>query len=249
MFSLKPSRCLDFTVECGMTVNLAKIIRETEPGTKQGKDELFKRLRASTVAGVIQEKITAMRLAGDFGDLSDEEAEYLRHQKQQIEQFQLPSAPKREYLLLDVREREDYDRCHINGALSYPFTRLSHATNPFTAEILAYRNKDNRAIVIYDLEEELVTQRKIGNIFFEKGVDNIYAISGGLREFVQSYSHLIIGESPVPILPKDPRLQSRIESVQGSVYSASRHHSMATSHKPKSLSSSLARPQGSTSWR
>ncbi|KAM7415158.1 hypothetical protein PAMA_019807 [Pampus argenteus] len=42
------------------------------------------------------------------------------------------------YLLLDVRDREQYDRCHIISAHSFPITTLSRTMNPYTKEVLEY---------------------------------------------------------------------------------------------------------------
>lgn len=42
------------------------------------------------------------------------------------------------FLLLDVREKDDYDQCHIIGALNYPAAMLSRSFNYFTKEILSY---------------------------------------------------------------------------------------------------------------
>jgi centrosomal protein CEP41 len=166
--------------------------------------------------------------------------------------FVLPQGPKKEYLVLDVRDREDYERCHILNALHFPPTKLSHATNPYTTEILAFKNKDNKVIVLYDLDEEVTVAKQVGNIFFEKGCDNVVVMAGGLKHFVQDFSHLVLGEPPVPIVPKDPRIASRGgTSVSGgaSLAEGSKVHSTTTSHKPKSLATSLARPQSNGSWK
>ena len=125
----------------------------------------------------------------------------------------------REILILDVREKEDYDRCHLLGALHYPPIRLAHATNPFSLiEIRNFKNKPNHAIVLYDLDEEVTVQRKMANIFFEKGADNVYVMAGGLTAFVQTHAHLISGPSPVAVVAKSARLsaygQDRMASTQ-----------------------------------
>ena len=114
---------------------------------------------------------------------------------------------QRQMLILDVRDKDDYDRCHIIGALHFPQIRLAHATNPYSLpEILRFKNKPNHIIVLYDLEEEITVAKRMGNVFFEKGADNVFVMAGGLREFVQTHNHLIVGECPVPIVAKSSRL-------------------------------------------
>lgn len=245
------------TIECGITSNLARMIRESEPSIKQRGDELFHRVRASTVAAALE----ALHLDMKMREYAlQDEAHVANHYGQVppppplpqslLDDYQIPKAPKKEYLILDVRDREEYEKCHILSALHFPPSKLSHATNPYTPEILSFKNKENRVIVLYDLEEEIVVGRKVANVFFEKGCDNVVIIAGGLREFVQNFSHLILGESPVPIVPKNQRVMSRggTSVSGGQSIDGSKVHSAATSHKPKSLSSSLARAQ-STSWR
>ncbi|EPY29071.1 hypothetical protein AGDE_10140 [Angomonas deanei] len=144
-----------------------------------------------------------------------------------------------EFLVVDCRETADYEACHIKGALFYPKTRIYHATSPFLTEMYAFKNKENRVVLLYDLEEEAVCQ--LANTFFEKGMDNVGILAGGLREFVQDFSECIEGESPVPIVARDTRLQRRAdESIARSEARSSVAHL-----KPKSLSTSLAKPRGS----
>lgn len=273
-------------VECGINTNLAKLIQESEKSVKQGKDELFRRVRATTIAAALEDLYAAAKVQSSFDEdvgfrggpsyMQQQQDSQQYHPQQQgmygrqipapppppqrsplDDEYQIPKAPKKEYLILDVREREEYEACHILGALHYPPTKLTHATNPYTTEILQFKNRENKVIVLYDLEEEIVVGRRVGNIFFEKGVDNVVIISGGLREFVQSFSQLIVGQSPVPIVPKNVRVVTRGGTSQmgsvrgGSEAGGGRAMSNATSHKPKSLSNSLAKPQSSQggSWR
>lgn len=203
-----------------------------------------------------------------------------------LEDYKIETAPRREILLLDVRPREDYEACHIQGALSYPSATLSRAQNQFTREILYFRNRDNHIIVIYDLDEEVTVGNRIGNVLFERGVDNIFVLSGGLTEFVPRYPTLIVGVSPVAV-PDPPKERPGRRSSLGNgattgptvrlgsgrsgagalvndggespahgqsdrFSTASANPSVASSHRPKALSSSLAkpvRPGDGVAWR
>ena len=183
------------TVDCGVNVNVLREIKQSEVPTKQLAGELFRRLRPSTIANQL-EAVTReqQHQRGDACEGGEELAEYV-----------VPRAPKRSLLLLDVREKEEYEQCHIFGALHYPATMLSRSMNQFTPDILAFKNKENHLIVLYDLEEEIVIGRKAANIMFEKGIDNIAIIAGGMREFVQDYACWVVGDSPV--LPTRSRLR------------------------------------------
>ncbi|MGH0135723.1 UNVERIFIED_CONTAM: hypothetical protein FKN15_014360 [Acipenser sinensis] len=45
------------------------------------------------------------------------------------------------YLLLDVRDKDEYEQCHIIGAYSYPIATLSRTMNPYTKEVLEYYSR------------------------------------------------------------------------------------------------------------
>lgn len=64
------------------------------------------------------------------------------------------------------------------AAVNYPIRLLSRQCNPFTTEILAYVNGGpQKIIVLSDLDEHMAFTA--GNSFYEKGVDNVFIVSGG----------------------------------------------------------------------
>ena len=61
---------------------------------------------------------------------------------------------------------------------------LRRAHQPFTAEMLKYRNSaPAKVIVIYDLTGS--TAAAEGNLFVEKGIDNLIVLTGGEQELKQ----------------------------------------------------------------
>ena len=71
------------------------------------------------------------------------------------------------------------DSCMCSAAVNYPIRLLSRQCNPFTTEILAYINgAPQKIIVLSDLDEHMAFTA--GNAFYEKGVDNIFIVSGGI---------------------------------------------------------------------
>ena len=102
-------------------------------------------------------------------------------------------------LLLDLRSSDEYDSCHVRGAVNYPIAMLSRAMNPFIPEILEFCNREpEKIIVIYDMKErQSVTA---GNLFFEKGIDNVFMLSKGMNVLIQDrFSHLLVGDIPRPL--------------------------------------------------
>ncbi|PIK47419.1 putative centrosomal protein [Apostichopus japonicus] len=80
------------------------------------------------------------------------------------------------YLLLDIRDQDDFEKCHIISAKNYPAAMLSRAVNNYTNDILNYRNKPGRLIVIYDEDERIST--KAATTFAQRGFDNVFVLSG-----------------------------------------------------------------------
>eukprot|EP01065_Artemidia_motanka_P039361 TRINITY_DN4824_c0_g3_i2.p1 TRINITY_DN4824_c0_g3~~TRINITY_DN4824_c0_g3_i2.p1 ORF type:complete len:260 (+),score=50.92 TRINITY_DN4824_c0_g3_i2:75-782(+) len=208
------------------TVDTGTNVLNTRPppsGPKKPVDERFKRIRCNTL----------------FRHLSAS-----------------PDERELDIVLIDVREREEYEVSHIEGALHYPPTMLSHAVHPFLPEMFAAKNKEGRAIVAYDLDESVAP--RVAGLIFEKGIDNIFLLTGGLQECVREHTRFVVGDAPPPS-QEDRRPVRRTAGTPSSVGCGASDAistmsrtgvSNVSSHKPRALSSSLARaastPQG---WR
>ncbi len=81
------------------------------------------------------------------------------------------------YLLLDMRDKDEYEQCHMISALHYPIAMLSRSVNNETAELLAYKNQPGKIIVIYDDDERLAP--KAATTLCQRGYDNLFLLSGG----------------------------------------------------------------------
>ncbi|NXT33818.1 CEP41 protein, partial [Pelecanoides urinatrix] len=100
------------------------------------------------------------------------------------------------FLLLDVRDRDAYDQCHIVGAYSYPIAMLSRTMNPYTNSILEYKNAHGKIIILYDDDERLASQA--ATTMCERGFENLFMLSGGLKVLAQKIPEgLITGSLPV----------------------------------------------------
>ncbi|XP_076989795.1 centrosomal protein of 41 kDa isoform X7 [Tamandua tetradactyla] len=81
------------------------------------------------------------------------------------------------FLLLDVRDRDSYQQCHIVGAYSYPIATLSRTMNPYSNDILEYKNAHGKIIILYDDDERLASQA--ATTMCERGFENLFMLSGG----------------------------------------------------------------------
>jgi len=200
-------------------------INEIKTNFKYRKDELFKRMKISTlvqlmvqvtefnldfppeetqktseemeeVRSTMQSVIsgcgeTSMRprAAGLPSGSEGLETERRRQQNLQPQRLEIP------YLLLDVREAEEFDKCHMKTATNYPSSRLARVMNFETPELHAFKNKEGRIIVLYDEEEKLAP--RVAQTFVERGYDNLFLLSGGMKVASQIFPvGLFNGQTP-----------------------------------------------------
>ncbi|CAL8358991.1 unnamed protein product [Lota lota] len=104
------------------------------------------------------------------------------------------------YLLLDMRDRELYDQCHIISAYSHPIALLSRTMNPFTKEVLEYKNAAGKIIIVYDEDERIASQA--ATVMCQRGFDNLFMLSGGLKVIGQKFGEgMLVGPLPVACQP------------------------------------------------
>jgi centrosomal protein CEP41 len=94
--------------------------------------------------------------------------------------------PQMPYLLVDVRDIEEYNECHIISALSYPAQNFTRTMNPFSPEMYNFKNVDGKIIILYDVDEFLATH--CAHQMVQRGFENIFVLSGGLRLIAQKIS-------------------------------------------------------------
>ena len=111
-----------------------------------------------------------------------------------IKTEQLPVGIETDFLLIDLREPDEYEDFHIREALCFPGTRIKQ--DKIIPQLYQYRNKEDKIIVVYHFDEkkgiDYTTQ------FIEKGYENVYLLSGGIEGFGQEIQEGLEGKS-VPV--------------------------------------------------
>ncbi|XP_052782273.1 centrosomal protein of 41 kDa-like isoform X2 [Mya arenaria] len=111
------------------------------------------------------------------------------------------------YLLLDVRDKDSFDQCHIITAKSYPSAMLSRACNYETKDMLAFRNQAGKIIIVYDETEQLAPN--CVTTLVQRGYDNIFLLSGGMKVAYKMFPEgLFTGQPPVAVT-ETPRNTAR----------------------------------------
>jgi len=94
-------------------------------------------------------------------------------------------------LLLDLRDVEDFRMSHIKGSISFPSPNI--ARDKFIKQIWAYRNKEDKIIVIYHEDEKKVIEA--AQLLVEKEFLNIYIMANGFDIFAEDFPELIEGKT------------------------------------------------------
>lgn len=109
------------------------------------------------------------------------------------------------YLILDAREPGEYNLCHILQARSLPYTMLRR--DQYHPDIYRFRNKPETLIIIYCDDERI--SREAAKLLVDRGIDNIFLLTGGMKEFAYDFPAFVEGEVPSP--PKS-RMQNTTTS-------------------------------------
>ncbi|NWR44095.1 CEP41 protein, partial [Regulus satrapa] len=147
----------------------------------------------SSSGAVESHRSTLQSVISGVGELDVEKDSPKKEEDGQAQERPYPDCP---FLLLDVRDRDAYEQCHIVGAYSYPIATLSRTMNPYTNHILEYKNAHGKIIIVYDNDERLASQA--ATTMCERGFENLFMLSGGLKVLAQKIPEgLITGTLPV----------------------------------------------------
>ncbi|XP_060933273.1 centrosomal protein of 41 kDa-like, partial [Limanda limanda] len=155
---------------------------------------------------------TLLSVVSGVGELS---LDMKRHKMDNDADRPYPDCP---YLLLDVRDLDQYNRCHIISAHSFPIAQLSRTMNPFSKEVLEYKNAAGKIIIVYDEDERIASQA--ATTMCQRGVENLFMLSGGLKVIAQKFPEgLTTGSIPTTCL-SSPTSKWKKSSVQQQMQAA-----------------------------
>ena len=191
------------TLKSGKTVKDVEVI--SDKLVVKRKFENFKRIKSSTMEKLLSEQ-TAINTESIYDLANDENNEEVKNIPEtesvyslatnisqvsavtyNTEQLGITSDTK--FILLDLREEDEFEKYHIKEAISFPAPNISR--DKVIPELYRFRNKEDKLIVVYMKDER--SGSSAAKTFYEKGYDNIYLLSGGIEEFMMAYPDLIIG--------------------------------------------------------
>ena len=103
------------------------------------------------------------------------------------------------FLILDMRDRDEYTKWHIKEAQNFPLMLLNQ--DKTIPELFRFKNKENKMIIVYVNDER--NGILAGNNMVDRGYENTYLLTGGIEKFIEDFSSLIEG-TELPKLVSKP---------------------------------------------
>jgi rhodanese-related sulfurtransferase len=116
-----------------------------------------------------------------------------------------------QFLLLDLREPEEYDLWRIKESINFPAPNI--ARDKVIPELYRFRNAPDKLIIIYMNDERQGTQ--YAQILAEKGYENVFLLSGGIEAFLEDFTELVEGKQvPIPKRKIEGKINSWLLPLQ-----------------------------------
>jgi len=95
----------------------------------------------------------------------------------------------KQFLILDLRDEDDFGKSHITHALNFPMRVLrAGKTIP---QLFQFRSRTDGIIVLYDEREYLAVEA--ANMLVEKNFPNVFVLTGGLEHMDKLQPIWVIG--------------------------------------------------------
>ncbi len=172
-------------MDTGLTIDKVKLISAREY-TKR-RDEIFFRINKHQLNELYSEYEV-----DEYEDI----AETMSSSGPKIITYSETSRPSntKPYLILDVRDTEEFQKYHLVQARTFPYVMLRR--DQVHSELYNFRNKQGHLIIIVDDDERIA--QEAAKVLVDRGCDNVYLLTGGILEFSSEYPSYVEGNCPSP---------------------------------------------------
>lgn len=171
------------------------------------KGELFHRIKPSTLAKLLNEAGTKesiydlSRPQEESKDVDDSKSIFSVAHSVAASEFSvitvnteaLGITENSEFVLLDLRDEDDYNKYHIKEAISFPAPNITR--DRILPQVYRLKNQEGKFIIVYTFDERPGVEA--AKKFAEKDYSNVYLLSGGIEEFCKAFPMLVEGDVPV----------------------------------------------------
>lgn len=183
--------------------------------TAKRRDEIFKRIKAATLARLLQEHNvveTVYAMGSDSNSAAGLSASSVVASKGppttaaptvasigsiagsvvSIVDSDTTVDESRDLVLLDLRESAEYEQCHLPLAISYPAEKINR--DQFPPELHRCKRDPSKLLVVYHADDQATAG--VAKLLVQKGWESVHALSGGFEEMAQNYSEVLEGQVP-----------------------------------------------------
>ncbi|TSS60366.1 Centrosomal protein of 41 kDa [Bagarius yarrelli] len=161
------------------------------------KDEVFKRLKVTTFAQLVLQVASVSDLNESMGN---EELQAGDEVSDTADGNHFSDPNPQSNKLTDTNRASNTAFSPRSTLQSFPITNLSRTMNPYTKNVLDYRNVQGKIIILYDEDERIASQA--AETMCQRGFDNLFMLSGGLKVIAQRFPEgMTTGSFPTSCLP------------------------------------------------
>lgn len=189
---------INSAIDTGKTMKHVEILSNKTASKRKG--ELFRRIRCSTLAKIL-ENIRPSNLDSheEFKEKNDDLNMGSRVFSESPSTFSVMTVntdalgitEDSEFVVLDLREIEEYNLFHIKESLCFPAPNITR--DVILPEVFRLRNKPGKFIIVYTWDERPGVEA--AQKFSQRGYENVYLLSGGIREFVTKFPYHVEGDT------------------------------------------------------
>lgn len=174
------------TIDTGMTVDKVKFVTAREYSKR--RDEIFFRITKHQLyelySAYEQDEFESISETAKAG----EDVRVVTYSEASEPEYSKP------YLILDVREPQDFNVYHLLQARTFPYTMLRR--DRLHPDVYAFRNKPESLIIVCCEDERISID--CAKTLVDRGIDNVYLLTGGMKEFAYDYPAFVEGFPPMP---------------------------------------------------
>jgi rhodanese-related sulfurtransferase len=193
-------------LDTGATVDKVKFVTARECSRR--RNEIFYRIKREHLYDLFEEyeqdEYESINETND--NRSDNGPRIVTHTNNAQPNYNKP------YLILDVREKEDFNRCHLLQARNFPYALLRR--DKMHPEVFKFKNVPETLIILYCDDERISSEA--AKVFVDRGTDNIFLLTGGMNEFAADFPAFVEGDLPLSPGKGGSNSLGRIQEDHGS---------------------------------
>lgn len=209
-------------LDTGLTVAKVRTISASEYSRR--RDEIFFRITPSQLFELYceYENDEEENIDGPSFSGSGAAPRIITHSDSSAPEYNKP------YLILDVREDFEYRSCHVQQARSYPTAMMRR--DYVHPELYTFRNKPGCLIIVYCDDERVSCEA--AKVLVGRGTDNVYVLTGGMKEFYFNFPTYIEGNPPDGFVDTRRKTTSAMGGTSGGRLSTGRSSATPDSSIP-----------------